>query len=154
VPAPNFLFMPKLPRPSLSHHHSYGAHRLVSLQLFHSGQICRPWRRLYASQHTGQLWIPKEDKSLQNRRCVVAHTGVGGYRGTKATLQTRRYVCKWAGMEVDVDYFVRSCLNCIATSIGYVMPRWDIRCIPMNQTLYCLWTTSICDVVIQGRLTF
>jgi hypothetical protein len=53
VPAPNFLFMPKLPRPSLPHHHS--AHRRVSLQLFRSGQICRPWRRLYASQHPDQL---------------------------------------------------------------------------------------------------
>jgi hypothetical protein len=49
VSAPNFLFMAKLRRPSLPYHHS--AHRRVSLQLFHSGQICRPWRRLYASQH-------------------------------------------------------------------------------------------------------
>jgi hypothetical protein len=41
--------MPKLPCPSLPYHHS--AHRLASLQLFHSGQICQPWHRLYASQH-------------------------------------------------------------------------------------------------------
>jgi hypothetical protein len=45
--------MPKLPRPSIPYHHS--AHRLVSLQLFHSGQICRPWRRLYASQQVNQM---------------------------------------------------------------------------------------------------
>jgi hypothetical protein len=55
VTAPNFLFMLKLPRPSLPYHHS--AHRLVSLQLFQSGQICRHWRRLYASQQMHALTL-------------------------------------------------------------------------------------------------
>jgi hypothetical protein len=53
VTAPNFLLMLKLPRSSLPYHHS--AHRQVSLQLFHRGQICRPWRRLYASQLVTQF---------------------------------------------------------------------------------------------------
>jgi hypothetical protein len=53
--------MPKLQRRSLPHHHS--AHRRVSLQLFHSGQICRPWRRLYASQQ--RCSILKVSRTLQ-----------------------------------------------------------------------------------------
>jgi hypothetical protein len=49
VTAPTFPFIFDLPRPSLPYHHC--AQRQVGLQLFHSGQICRPWRRLHASQH-------------------------------------------------------------------------------------------------------
>jgi hypothetical protein len=51
--AHNFPFMFTLPRPSLPYHHS--AHRQVGLQLFHSGQICRPWRKIYASHRFKQF---------------------------------------------------------------------------------------------------
>jgi hypothetical protein len=47
------------PAPSTSLHHS--AHRQVSLQFFHSGQICRPWRRQYASQYSCEF---------QHRKCL------------------------------------------------------------------------------------
>jgi hypothetical protein len=57
--------MPKLPRPSLPYHHS--AHQRVSLQLFHSGQICQPWRRLYASQHIYIYEMLRNDYTVPTR---------------------------------------------------------------------------------------
>jgi hypothetical protein len=70
--APNISFMFKLPRPSLPYHHS--AHRQVSLQLPHSGQICRPWRRLFASQHVCVNVSPAAD-ACAARFTVQRETG-------------------------------------------------------------------------------
>jgi hypothetical protein len=64
VTAPNFPFMSKLPRPPpLYHHHfttttlppplyHHSAYRKLGLQLFYSGQICRPWCRPNAPQYS------------------------------------------------------------------------------------------------------
>jgi hypothetical protein len=88
VPAPNFLFMSKLPRPSLPHHHS--AHRRVSLQLFHSGQIYRPWRRPYASQQmprfssATEMWHPRNSavdaNDVDSSVVLVAPVRIGVFR--------------------------------------------------------------------------
>ncbi|GMF23132.1 unnamed protein product [Phytophthora fragariaefolia] len=76
----------------------------------------------------GQVWIPGDATDMQQRLCVVAHPGVSGHRGSRATTQALEAVLCWRTMAKDVAEFVAGCLHCMATASGRI-PR------PFGETL-------------------
>ncbi len=69
------------------------------------------------------MWIPEADKTLKLRVLIAGHTGITGHRGwrtTKATVQAHFW---WKGLARDVESFVKSCIHCLSTESGKVVPR-------------------------------
>ncbi|KAE8877505.1 hypothetical protein PF003_g38398 [Phytophthora fragariae] len=71
---------------------------------------------------TGQVYIPDDAADLQQRLCVVAHAGVSGHRGGRATQQALEAVFYWSSLGADVAAFVNGCLHCMTTASGRI-PR-------------------------------
>ena len=71
----------------------------------------------------GQLWIPKDDKELQMRIIIAAHTGQGGHRSWRVTLATVQAYCWWSKMAEDIESFVKTCIHCLCTQPGKIVPR-------------------------------
>lgn len=71
----------------------------------------------------GVSWIPSTDHKLKLRILIAAHTGYGGHRGWKVTHETVKSRFFWSNMSQDVKNFVKSCLHCVATATGTVVPR-------------------------------
>ena len=69
------------------------------------------------------LWILDCDKQLQVRLMVCAHMRDAGHRGVATTLVSLQVFCVWSGMEAQKREFVRQCLYCANTRLGYVVPR-------------------------------
>ena len=70
-----------------------------------------------------KIWIPKEDMVLCTRFLIIAHMGLAGHRGEKATwLKLKEYVW-WEGMHEQVKEFVRNCLHCLSAKGGKRIPR-------------------------------
>jgi hypothetical protein len=69
------------------------------------------------------VWIPSEASDMQLRICIVAHTGIGGHRGFKATLDTIQSKFSWHTMTADIKSFCNSCLHCCSTIGGDRTPR-------------------------------
>ncbi|OWZ02820.1 LOW QUALITY PROTEIN: Chromodomain protein [Phytophthora megakarya] len=75
------------------------------------------------SRQSGRIWIPDNAIDLQVRVCVVGHFGIAGHRGTAVTLQKIGEHFVWTDMKIDIDYFVKRCLNCATTVGGPPVPR-------------------------------
>ncbi len=71
----------------------------------------------------GVTWIPSSDNLLKLRILIGAHTGQGGHRGCRSTLESVKSRFCWDNLGKDVETFVKSCLHCIATYPGTVVPR-------------------------------
>jgi hypothetical protein len=71
----------------------------------------------------GQVWIPSHADDLHLRICIVAHTGLGGHRGTQTTLETISSKFYWETLADDVRSFCRTCLHCVSTLGGESAPR-------------------------------
>ena len=71
----------------------------------------------------GVLWIPTHDKTLKFRIIIAGHTGHGGHRSWRVTLATVRAHFFWNNLSNDVESFVRSCLHCLCTETGKIVPR-------------------------------
>ena len=71
----------------------------------------------------GAMWIPSNDSLLKLRILIAAHTGHGGHRGWEVTLASINPHFHWENLDEDVKSFVKSCLHCVATAPGTVVPR-------------------------------
>ena len=69
------------------------------------------------------IWIPGKAHELQMKVLVVSHCSLGGHRGLKATESIIRENFYWDDMHGDVKAFVNSCIHCIVTRSGEVIPR-------------------------------
>ena len=72
---------------------------------------------------TGVHWIPSGEDLLKLRIMVAAHTGHGGHRSWRATHATIRSHFRWSSLGKDVESFVKSCLHCVASASGTIVPR-------------------------------
>ena len=71
----------------------------------------------------GRIWIPSENLELQLKIMVASHCGTIGHRGKTATLSILCESFWWLTMEHDIEELVRSCLHCIVTRAGEIVPR-------------------------------
>lgn len=78
----------------------------------------------------GAIWIPFEDGQLKLRIIIAAHTGFGGHRSWRVTHATIKSHFWWPKQASDVENFVKSCLHCVATASGTIVPR------PLGNTLH------------------
>lgn len=69
------------------------------------------------------IWIPEGDSALHMKVIVISHCGIGGHRGNSATESTIRENFHWGSLHEDVSEFVQSCIHCIITRTGEVVPR-------------------------------
>jgi len=72
---------------------------------------------------SGVSWLPPNDELLKLRILIAAHTGPGGHRGWGPTRASIRQHFYWKSIDKDVESFVKSCLHCLATEPGTVVPR-------------------------------
>ena len=89
------------------------------------GKVVRHEGGLHRAEYEGVsvMWIPLEDRVLQARLMVCAHTHDAGHRSVKATTYRLRAYCVWDDMEKDIGDFVRQCLHCADHPAGNVVPR-------------------------------
>lgn len=71
----------------------------------------------------GADWIPPKDQALQLRILIAAHTGIGGHRGWRTRKATVEAHFTWDTLAKDVESFVKSCIHCLSTESGAVVPR-------------------------------
>lgn len=71
----------------------------------------------------GVIWIPNDDDSLKLRIIIAAHTGSCGHRAIIPTQKTIEPHFFWNKMETDIKAFINSCLHCLASAPGRVVPR-------------------------------
>lgn len=71
----------------------------------------------------GCVWIPRNDRDLQLRICIIGHTGRGGHRGAKTTFENIFPYFSWRDMKTEIASFVNSCLHCVSTTGGLPVPR-------------------------------
>jgi len=73
---------------------------------------------------SGVVWIPSDcDHLLKLRILIAAHTGHGGHRGIQPSLDSLKRHFHWEGMKDDMKAFCKSCLHCLSTGTGSVVPR-------------------------------
>jgi len=72
----------------------------------------------------GIVWIPYRGADpLKLRILIAAHTGIGGHGGIHSSMNVLRRHVYWQGMSEDVKAFCTSCIHCLSTSTGSVVPR-------------------------------
>lgn len=71
---------------------------------------------------SGRIWIPNDDE-LKLRILVGSHCGINGYRGAQATESIVKESFHWDGMSSDIESFVKSCMHCLVTRNGDIIPR-------------------------------
>ena len=71
----------------------------------------------------GVHWVPGGEDLLKLRILIAAHTGHGGHRNWRATHATIRSHFRWNSLGKDVESFVKSCLHCVASASGTIVPR-------------------------------
>lgn len=76
------------------------------------------------------IWVPQDNELVRLRIMIAGHTGRGGHRGVKPTLDIFRQHFWWSTLSQDVETFVRSCLHCLCTATGKTVPR------PMRHSLH------------------
>ena len=79
--------------------------------------------------HNEKPWIPEDDTELLNRVLIVAHCGIAGHRGVAATTRVIENYCYTRGLRKKVLNFMKSCLLCLQTKGGKIIPR------PFGRTL-------------------
>ena len=60
---------------------------------------------------------------LKLRILIAAHTGHGGHRGINVTQASVEAHFWWNDMKDDIKTFVSSCLHCLTTASGNMVPR-------------------------------
>lgn len=71
----------------------------------------------------GITWIPHDDRLMKLRIIIASHTGLGGHRGAKVTSAAIKSQFHWLKMDEDVKDFVESCIHCLSTTSGDIIPR-------------------------------
>ena len=72
--------------------------------------------------HKDRVFVPNID-NLRLKLCIGAHQGAAGHRGMNATVSAISARFTWPAMAKDVNAFVRSCLHCLPTRGGKMIPR-------------------------------
>lgn len=67
--------------------------------------------------------VPDTDADLLLRLCITAHTSATGYCGRLSTEQELSPAFSWSFLSNDVCLFVSSCIHCISTKKGEMIPR-------------------------------
>ncbi len=78
----------------------------------------------------GVVWIPDDDNLLKLRILVAGHTGMCGHRGWTASKASIEAHFTWTGLAPDVESFVKSCIHCLCSEPGKVVPR------PLGHTMH------------------
>jgi len=76
----------------------------------------------YLVSEKGHNYLP-DTRHLRLRICIVAHQGRAGHRSYDTTLQWIRQHFYWPTMQTDVRQFATTCISCVKTKGGKVMPR-------------------------------
>lgn len=69
------------------------------------------------------IWVPEKDLDLQMKVIVTSHCSLGGHRGIEGTVSILMEHFYWQSMRSDVQEFVSSCIHCIVTRTGEIVPR-------------------------------
>jgi len=70
------------------------------------------------------IWIPSDvDDLLKLRILIASHTGAGGHRGIRSSTNALKKHFHWEGMTEDLKAFCNSCIHCLSTGTGAVLPR-------------------------------
>lgn len=72
---------------------------------------------------SGVTWIPADDEKMKLRLIIAAHTGIGGHRGVKVTEASIKSHFFWSKMDDDITKFITSCIHCLSTRTGEIIPR-------------------------------
>ncbi|MAA69219.1 MAG: hypothetical protein CL915_10765 [Deltaproteobacteria bacterium] len=70
-----------------------------------------------------QAWIPGPALTLKRKAYALAHQGLAGHRGAKATLAILQSRFVWDDMEREVKGWRDQCLQCIKLASGDMVPR-------------------------------
>lgn len=71
----------------------------------------------------GKVWIPKKDRKIILRLLIAGHTGRSGHRGIEPTLENLIEHFSWHSVRKYTTEFVKSCIHCISTEPGIIVPR-------------------------------
>ena len=71
----------------------------------------------------GVHWVSGGEDLLKLRILIAAHTGYRGHRNWRTTHATIRSHFRWNSLGKDVESFVKSCLHCVASASGTIVPR-------------------------------
>ena len=77
----------------------------------------------------GKPWLPSDADELLQRVLIVAHCGISGHRGVASTTRALQKYCYTEKLRTKVLEFLKSCLLCLQTKGGSIIPR------PMGRTL-------------------
>lgn len=72
--------------------------------------------------HDGKVVIPHDD-NLRVRLLAMAHQGLQGHRGQRATIVTLASLFSWKDLHKDVATFINSCLHCVPNTGPVRIPR-------------------------------
>lgn len=70
-----------------------------------------------------KIWIPDSDIDLTLRIFITAHCGPQGHRGYKSLVTLVKSIFSIANLEIKATEFVMSCLLCLHTKGGKIIPR-------------------------------
>ena len=71
----------------------------------------------------GKIWIPASANKMKRALYALAHQGIAGHRGHKATLRLLTSRFFWKSMRTEVKEWGKHCLQCIKLHTGEVVPR-------------------------------
>ena len=78
--------------------------------------------QLWIDPH-GKIWVPAEAERLKWVLFALAHQGLAGHRGQKATLANLQRRFTWTAMQQEVSKWRCNCLQCIKLHTGETIPR-------------------------------
>eukprot|EP00737_Agarophyton_chilense_P004166 gb/GEZJ01005113.1/.p1 GENE.gb/GEZJ01005113.1/~~gb/GEZJ01005113.1/.p1 ORF type:complete len:487 (-),score=31.61 gb/GEZJ01005113.1/:1533-2993(-) len=119
--------------PSINEHFDWPTEKdIISSQTIHAAKAPktlseenRPWRLA-----SGRIWIPETDHELRFRMLIAAHTERGGSRAFEPTVASVSEHFWWKKLREDIQQFVGSCFQCIATESFSRVPR------PLGHTMH------------------
>lgn len=123
------------------------------------------WKRVNQEWRNakGEVYIPNSDTLMIQRLLVAAHAGIAGHRGRQTTRNNLTGNFWWSTIDQDVKSFVASCLHCLASASGDMVPRplgHSIHATEVNEIIhfdYCFMGPSTADhqyvLIIKDDLT-
>jgi transposase InsO family protein len=85
-----------------------------------------------------RIYVP-DTRHLRVRLCISAHQGLAGHRAVETTTKWLTEHFTWLNIDRDIRTIVQSCLHCMRTKGGHVVPRpWlqTAQATTVNQILH------------------
>ena len=73
-----------------------------------------------------RIYVPDRNH-LRVRLCIVAHQGTAGHRAVDTTTKWLLEHFTWRNIDIDIRTIVHSCLHCLRTKGGQVIPRFWLQ---------------------------